>query len=303
MPLEPVVTEKNENVRHEKKALPRREFLRKVILAGAGLVALGGYSSLWEPNHLVTKSLQIPIQTLPEALSGMRIAQISDIHFGDFLGQSHVEEVVRLTNELRPDLIVITGDFVTTRGSRRSLFGAIVAEPCAKVLSGLHATFGSVAVLGNHDISSNPVFVTNALDAHGIRVLRNASLPIEPNGARLWLAGVDDVLGRRARVDVTFRGIPRDEPVIALVHEPDFADVLCKQHVDLQLSGHSHGGQVRIPFLGAPFLPEMARKYPLGLYRVRGMQLYTNPGVGVIELPLRFDCPPEITSLTLQRAL
>jgi predicted MPP superfamily phosphohydrolase len=302
MPSEPAVTEQAEQELKQKPGVSRREFLRRGIWVGTGVVALGGYSSLFEPNHLVTKTLEVPIGNLPESLAGTRIAQISDIHFGDFLGQSHVENVVRTTNELHPDLIVITGDFVTSGGNRRTRHGAIAAEPCARVLSGLYAPLGIFAVLGNHDALSDPVYVTKALEAQRIRVLRNASVPMERDGGRLWVAGVDDVLGRGARVDVTFRGIPGDEPVIALVHEPDFADVLCKQHVDLQLSGHSHGGQVRIPFVGAPVLPEMARKYPLGMYRVRGMQLYTNPGVGVIELPIRFDCPPEITVFTLRRA-
>lgn len=298
MPLEPLTEQQQE----QKTGATRREFLRRGIWAGAGVVALGGYSTLFEPNHLVTKMVEIPIRNLPEALVGLRIAQISDIHYGDFLGRSHVEEVVHTTNELHADLIVITGDFVTSGGSKRTLHGAVAAEPCAKVLAALHAPFGVLAVLGNHDVLSNPAFITKVLEANGIRVLRNESVPIERDGARLWLAGVDDVLGRGARVEETFRIVPKDEPVVALVHEPDFADVICKQRVDLQLSGHSHGGQVRIPFLGAPVLPEMARKYPLGWYRVGDMQLYTNPGVGVIELPIRFACPPEITAFTLRRA-
>ncbi len=301
MALESAVTDKEQQEERVKAGLSRREFLRKGIWVGAGTVALGGYAGLYEPNHILTKTVDVPIRNLPEALAGIRVVQISDIHYGDFLGRSHLENVVRIANDLRPELIVVTGDFVTSGGSRRTRHGAIEAEPCAKLLGGLRAPSGIFAVLGNHDVLSDPRFVTAALEAQGIRVLRNASVPIERDGNRLWLAGVDDVLGHGARVDATLRGIPLNEPVVALVHEPDFADVLCNYKVDLQLSGHSHGGQVRIPFLGAPILPELAKKYPLGMYRVRGMQLYTNPGVGLIALPFRFNCPPEITAFNLRR--
>jgi uncharacterized protein len=302
MPLEPAVTEQDKQDLQARSGVSRRAFLRKGAWAGIGAISLGGYATLFEPNHLVTKTFEVGIANLPDALVGLRIAQISDIHYGDFLGEAHVTEVVRRTNELRPDLVVITGDFVTSGGGKKKRFGAIEAPPCAKVLSGLRSQFGSFAIMGNHDAGSDPNYITSALEHVGIRVLRNASFPIERDGGRLWLAGTDDVLERAARVDLTFHGIPHGEPVVALVHEPDFADVIAKQGAVLQISGHSHGGQVRIPLLGAPVLPPMARKYPLGWYRVRGMQLYTNPGVGVINLPIRFDCPPEITAFTLRRA-
>jgi predicted MPP superfamily phosphohydrolase len=302
MPLEPSVSEQSDQELNRRGGITRRDFLRKGIWIGVGTIALGGYSSLIEPHRVVTKSFDVPISNLPEALVGLRIAQISDIHFGDYLGASHVENIVRITNDRHPDLVVATGDFVTSGGGSKTRHGANAAVPCAKVLSALRSTFGTVAVLGNHDVGSDPAFITNVLRASGIQVLRNASLPLERGGARLWLVGIDDVLGHGANVDVAFRGVPKNETVVTLVHEPDFADVICKQKVDLQLSGHSHGGQVRIPLLGAPVLPKMARKYPLGMYRVNGMHLYTNPGIGVIELPIRFDCPPEITVFTLRRA-
>jgi predicted MPP superfamily phosphohydrolase len=127
-------------------------------------------------------------------------------------------------------------------------------------------------------------------------------MPLEQAGARLWLCGVDDVIEGRPNLDVTLKGIPPNEPVVLLLHEPDAADHVAKYPVDLQLSGHSHGGQVRLPFVGAPFLPDLARKYPWGLRRIGRLTLYTNIGLGTIRVPVRFHCPPEITLFTLRAA-
>ncbi len=173
------------------------------------------------------------------------------------------------------------------------------AEPCARLLREMTAPCGLWAVLGNHDEDTDPQHVAAALEAENIHVLANQSHAIERDGARIWLAGVNDVFSRSADVPETLRGIPSDEAVILLVHEPDFADVACRYPVDLQLSGHSHGGQIRIPLLPPLYLPVLARKYVLGTYRVGPMTLYTNAGLGTVAVPMRLNCPPEITLLTL----
>jgi predicted MPP superfamily phosphohydrolase len=142
--------------------------------------------------------------------------------------------------------------------------------------------------------------VVEVLQSHNIPVLVNRSVPFEREGKRLWLAGVDDILAGRPRLELALKGIPADEPVVLLAHEPDWADYVAKHPVDLQLSGHSHGGQIRIPLLGAPYLPLMARKYPWGLRQIGGLTLYTNSGIGTIEVPMRIDCPPEVTLITLR---
>jgi len=128
--------------------------------------------------------------------------------------------------------------------------------------------------------------------------LRNRSVPLERNGARLWLAGLGDVLEGKYDLKQALKGIPKPEPVVLLVHEPDFAGYV--KDVDLQLSGHSHGGQIRFPLLGAPVLPVMGRRYPRGLRRIGPLTLYTNVGIGTIWLPMRLNCPPEVTLLTLR---
>jgi uncharacterized protein len=211
-----------------------------------------------------------------------------------------------MVNSLHPDLIVLTGDFVTV-----SLFNrnkpdkpaAAMAEPCSLLLRQMQARHGLWAVLGNHDFYSDPDRVTSALSAQGIRVLRNQSAAIEANGARFWLSGVGDVLGEAADLTATLHDVPEDEATVLLAHEPDYADDVAQQRrVDLQLSGHTHGGQVRFPFLPPLYLPDMGKKYVSGLYKVGALTLYTNQGLGTYGLPVRLNCPPEITLLTLRRA-
>jgi hypothetical protein len=156
--------------------------------------------------------------------------------------------------------------------------------------------------MGNHDEGTDREIVTRALQAENIHVLANQSEAIERDGSRIWLAGVNDVLSHTADLPQTLARVPTGEAVILLAHEPDFADEASRFPIDLQLSGHSHGGQIRLPFLPPLYLPIMAKKYVLGAYRVGPLLLYTNAGLGTVVVPLRFDCPPEITLLTLRHA-
>jgi predicted MPP superfamily phosphohydrolase len=171
------------------------------------------------------------------------------------------------------------------------------------LLGELRAPLGVFGILGNHDDSADPRVVTRSLEAHGVTVLRNFNLRIETRGERLWIAGVDDVLTGNAQLGQALQGIPADGATVLLAHEPDFADSVASQAVDLQLSGHSHGGQVRFSLLGAVYLPPMARKYPYGLNQIGRLKVYTNRGLGTTFLPARFGCPPEITLLTLRSEL
>jgi predicted MPP superfamily phosphohydrolase len=185
-------------------------------------------------------------------------------------------------------------------GHHRWRYALEAAEPCAHALRGIQAHHGSVAVMGNHDDSSDPDYVSEKLQNVGIRVLRNQSFPIERGGKKLWIAGINDVIGNDNDLDATLHGIGKNEATVLLCHEPDYADHAARFPVDLQLSGHSHGGQIRLPFVGAAVLPPMAKKYPWGLYQVGPLTLYTNAGVGTIRLPMRWNCPPEVTLVTLR---
>lgn len=279
--------------------LSRRTFLAGGVL---GLATLAGADSLFiEPHDLQARRVTISLKRLPEAFDGFRIAQISDIHFGPYMGRAGVQRAVRLAQSFQPDLLVLTGDFVSHPWNQpNGRAGALFIEPCADVLAGWKDA-RMVAVLGNHDHSNGPGIVASGLKERGIPVLRNASLPLERGSDQMWIAGIDDAWSRAADLDKALSGIPSGKATILLAHEPDFADHAARYAVDLQLSGHSHGGQVRLPGIGALVLPEMAHKYPMGLNRVGDLQVYTNVGLGVINPPVRFLCPPEVTFLTLSK--
>lgn len=280
--------------------ISRREFLG----FGAGLVASGVLgAALHEPYEIAVTQLDIRLKRLPPALDGLRVAQLSDIHFNSYLLDHHLVHSVELVNSLKPDLVMLTGDFVTAgfHGNRRAR--AEHAWPCGEILQRIKAPLGCFAVLGNHDYDTNAEIVTEALNAtRNIEVLRNRAAEIWKNGARLWVVGVDNVTKGRARPDEALRSVPVGECKLVAVHEPDFADAMVKYPVDLQLSGHSHGGQILFPLVGALYFPPGARKYSRGHFQIGELQLYTNSGIGVIGVPMRFLCPPEISLFTLRSA-
>ena len=255
---------------------------------------------LLEPQQPVSKHVGVRLARLPQAFHGFRIAQLSDIHFGPYMSQPELERSVTLAQEFRPDLLVLTGDFVSHPFNQpNGVAGARNAEPCADVFARWKGV-PMIAVLGNHDHWNGAEIVAGALSERGIRVLRNQNYVIERESSKLWIAGIDDALEGRADLPRTLAGVPAQEATILLAHEPDFADYAAGFPVDLQLSGHSHGGQVRIPGIGPIVLPAMARKYHTGLNRVGRMQVYTSCGIGVINPPVRLNCPPEVTLITLQ---
>jgi len=278
--------------------LPRRNFLKTIALLSAG--AALGFDGVHGVNELQIESREIHLRRLPPAMDGFRLVQLSDIHFGETMTKEHLGRIVAAVNDQRPDLVALTGDYVTMTYHANGEQRALDAWPCAEVLRDIKARYGQVAVLGNHDWDANATVVTEALEANEITVLRNRSLPVEAAGARLWFAGMDTGLEGKPNPKAMLRGVPAGECVVLAVHEPDCADWTRKYPIDLQISGHSHGGQIRFPLIGPLYLPPGAKKYPMGFYNMGSLQLYTNRGVGVIHLPVRFMCPPEITVLTLR---
>ena len=281
----------------------RRKFLITAGVFAAGTLALGEDTVVREPNHPQLVEIDLSLPRLPAAFDGFRIAQLSDFHYDDVFSVVPIRAAVEMVNQIHPDLVVLTGDFVTGAYGKPphvpNRKAAQVAEPCAKLLSRMRSRLGSMAVLGNHDVLTDPEFVRDALQSHGIPVLQNRSRPLEKDGARLWFCGLDSLDGE-PDLESAMRGIPSQETAILLVHEPDFADTASRFPIDLQLSGHSHGGQIWLPGIGAPWLPPHARKYPRGQYRVGSLPLYTNIGLGTIRIPVRMDCPPEVTLVTLR---
>jgi uncharacterized protein len=281
----------------------RRQFIR--LAATAGVAALALDTTLIAPNLPRIVCQEISLQRWPGRLEGFTIALLSDFHYDPYFSVHPLRSSISMVNGLHPDLIVLTGDFVTDPFSddkADKAKAAHAAEPCARLLRQMQAPYGLWAVMGNHDAATDPNRVTDSLRTHGIQVLSNQSVPIEGGGARFWLAGVDDVMERRSDLDAALHNVPTNEFVILLAHEPDFADYVARFPVDLQVSGHSHGGQVRIPFVRPLWLPPFAKKYIWGLYKIGGLTLYTNPGLGTVGVPVRMNCPPEITLLTLHRS-
>ena len=282
----------------------RRKFIRLAVTGG--VAALAADTALIAPNFPRIVRKEILLRRWPDRLEGFTIALLSDFHYDPYFSVHPLRSSISMVNRLRPDLIALTGDFVTEpfhANKLNRLRSAVAAEPCAQLLRQMQAPYGLWAVLGNHDVVTDPNRVIDTLRAVGIQVLGNQSVPIEGTGTRFWLAGVDDVLEDRSDLDAALSKIPANEPVLLLAHEPDFADYVAGFPVDLQLSGHSHGGQVRIPFVRPLWLPPLAKKYIWGLYKIGGLTLYTNPGLGTVGLPVRMNCPPEITFLTLRRSV
>jgi len=281
----------------------RRNFLR--LAAAAGAAAIAADSTLVEPNRPRVVRQEIALRRWPAQMEGFTIALLSDFHYDPYFSEHPLHAAISLVNNLHPNLIAFAGDFVSVpvfESEEKDQNAALAAEPCAQLLRQMRAPHGLWAILGNHDFYTNPDVVRSALTSQGIRVLTNQSAAIEANGARVWLSGVNDVLGGTPDLNATLQQVPGNEATILLAHEPDYADYVARHPVDLQLSGHSHGGQVRIPLLGPLYLPTLARKYVWGRYRIGDLTLYTNPGLGTVGLPIRWNCPPEITLLTLRRA-
>jgi uncharacterized protein len=215
----------------------------------------------------------------------------------EFDGWSKPERLHRLVeevNEQRPDLIAITGDFASYSAKEFD------EERLIEALRALRARDGSVAILGNHDYLTDVKLVRRCIREGGVTELINGVRTLRRGEAALHVAGIDDVMEGRSRLDLVFRDLPEEGAAILLSHEPDFADVSAASgRFDLQLSGHSHGGQVAVPFFRRLVLPPFSQRYTRGLYDVRGMIQYTNRGIGFVHARLRFLCRPEITVFTL----
>lgn len=286
------------------RPMSRRRFLATTLSGCAGLVF---YSGEIERHWVEITHREIRLPSLPVAFDGMRIVQLSDIHLDEFTEPFLLRHSIEQINRLQPDAVLLTGDFVSYELSPRK-FSERSAWQCAEMLSELKCP-ERYAILGNHDHWLSGTEVTRALRANGITVLINSNQPIERKGDRIWLAGLDDPLCGRPDLDKTIPASIRsidDQPLILMCHEPDYADDLLAhpagKSIGLMLSGHTHGGQVRLPFVGALELPPGGRKYVEGLFRLGSMQLYVNRGIGTIGVPFRFACPPEITEITLRAA-
>ena len=267
----------------------------QMIILEAGLRCIG----LWERGLRNALDLRLREETLafadlPPGLDGLRLLHLSDLHFAQTL-PDHEEAVCRLLDGVSADLCVITGDL------RFGHFGPShhVAPAVRRMLDGLRLRLGAWAVLGNHDT----VTIAETVEEEGVRVLFNEGAAVTVNGAVLWIAGVDDPhFYRLDDLDAALRGAPAGAFRVLLAHTPECADEAAAKGVRLYLCGHTHGGQIRLPGVGAPLLnARCPRGRTYSHWRVGAMHGFTSPGIGTTDAPVRFGCPPEAVLFTLRQ--
>lgn len=282
---------------------PKSSFYRLLGLAASAITALFGNVWQWSTIRRSTETLDISHHTLvipglPPAFDGLTITQLSDLHASTLVRLEFLQLAIAQAQQLASDLIVITGDLVYSDGPDYT-------PRLTALLAPLTAPLGVYTIYGNHDHHRhNLPAIAAAVAQAGVTVLFNTTLPLHRDGHTLYLAGVDDPREGRPLLAHALSAVPPHGHVILLAHAPDFADIAAQDpRVRVQLSGHSHGGQIRLPLIGPLHLPAMGRKYVMGQFQLGHLTLYVNRGLGVSGIPLRLNCPPEITRLTLRAAL
>jgi len=278
----------------------RRHFLKTSVLGSltlAGGVGAFGYARWIEPNHLSVTRKKIVIPNFPPALNGLTIAQMTDFHYRPDSEDALMAEAVEVVNAARPDLIALTGDFISHEPQ--------VFTPLMAHLSKLRAKHGIYGIMGNHDGWNAPYSLfQKGFQQAGFEFLINARTHIEINGERLSILGTDSIWSGQLDLPACYRGHHAGDPVIALVHEPDVFDQISDNYpVSLQLSGHTHGGQCRVPLIGyAPIKVKYGEKYIYGEYARKtdhgDARIFVSRGLGTVGAPVRFACPPEVAILT-----
>lgn len=257
----------------------------------AANLAQAARAALAEPFMLTVERHAIALRRLPREMDGLRIVHLSDIHHSPFTGSEQIERAIETANSLEPDIIALTGDYVS--------HDPAYAAPCAEMLSRLRARHGVYAVLGNHDHWTDAALITDLFRAEGIRVLVNEGLHFELGGASFWLAGVDDTMVGQEDLQLSLAGSRADEMKLLLAHNPVILRRAALAGVDLVLSGHTHGGQVtwrsERSASGRP-----RRRILRGLGRRGQTQIYVTRGLGTVVLPIRYGCPPEVSLLELR---
>lgn len=270
----------------------RRRWLVVLVLLVMVMLALGAWAFWIEPARLVVRRVELGWPGPP-----LKVALLSDLHIGaPHVGPEKLRQIVEAVNAESPDTVMIAGDFVM-----RGVLGGRLVEPelIAGELKRLRAPLGVVAVLGNHDWWYDGTRVIRALRKAGITVLENDVLQMQSGAGRFWMAGLADAWTRHADWQEALRQLPDGAPVIALSHNPDIFPEM-PARVSLLLAGHTHGGQVRFPLLGAPIVPSRyGQRYVRGLIEENGRRMFVTTGIGTSMLPVRFGVPPEIVILTL----
>ena len=267
-----------------------------IVLLGAALAA-AMYGFFIEPDRLIVERTKMTLDGWPAGIRGLRVAIFSDLHAGaPFIDEAKIRHVVEMTNATQPDLTFILGDF-TTHG----VIGGRFMEPgrIAAALRGLKARHGVFATLGNHDNWTDGAGITRALADVGIRVLANQAIRVDFGVGALWIAGLDEIETAKPDIAATLRQVTDDAPVIAITHNPDLFPEI-PAGVALAIAGHTHGGQVWLPFIGRPIMPtRTGERYAAGHIVENGRHFFVTTGIGTSIIPVRFLVPPEIAFLTI----
>ena len=281
----PIRWQHDRPTRRTVKPQPRPLNLIKSALAQAARVAFT------EPFMLSIERQEIYLRRLPAKLDGLRVVHLSDFHYGPLVNPQHLQRAVKVANDLRPDLIALTGDYISQ--------DRVYAAPCAEVVGKLRARHGVYAVLGNHDHWTDAQLIADLFRAEDIRVLVNEGSRMDLHGESFWLAGVDDTMVGLEDLSLALAGARHDELKLLLAHNPTILRRAARAGVDLVLSGHTHGGQVtwrsEKSRSGRP-----RRRMLRGLGRRGNTQIYVTRGLGTVVLPIRYGCPPEISVLDLR---
>ncbi|CAN5687406.1 hypothetical protein BH24ACI3_BH24ACI3_11560 [soil metagenome] len=243
-----------------------------------------------EANSLSLERIPVVLKRLPKKLDGFKIIHLSDIHHSPFTGLAHIERTVKIANRLRPDMFILTGDYVSHE--------AEYIRPVAEVLGRLESEFGTHACLGNHDHWTDAELISSELRANGINLLVNEGQRFEARDASFWLAGVDDHMVGRTDLPAAMKGSFPDEMKLLLAHNPIIFRHAVRHGIDLTLSGHTHGGQIRVRDSDKRLIRR--RKLSAGLHGRKDSQIYITRGIGTVVLPVRYQCPPEISLLELR---
>ncbi len=258
----------------------------------AGNLSKTAKNAIDEASALEVENITIELQRLPRKLDGFRLVHLSDFHHSPLTEIDHIEKAVAIANEIAPEMVVLTGDFVSHEPK--------YIAPVAEVLGGLESEYGSFACLGNHDHWTDADLVTSELDSHGIRVLVNEGFRLTARGVSFWLCGVDDHMVKRTDLKAALHGSFPDEMKMLLAHNPVIVRQAARKGVDVMFSGHTHGGQIKIREKDKKLLAH--RRLSSGLHKRRNTTIYITRGIGTVVLPVRYQCPPEISVIELRAA-
>ncbi len=291
-------------------SITRRAFLHTSILGISGFAMTSCTRGILDRNEIEITNKSFAIPNLPPAFEGKTITFLSDIHSGPFMDVDEMQRIVHIVNNLKSDIIVLPGDFVTSHPNE--------IGPFAEAMNELKAPLGVYACTGNHDYYAGVDYVSRGIEDTGIKLLRNENVRLEIGGQSMHLIGIDDddaktvskfVEGKHApHIEAAFRGVPETAATVLLCHKPYMFEDFAKTNVGLMLSGHTHGGQIVLARFGKSVLAfsSLASEFVEGTYLPTESrsktQMYVSRGIGVVGLPIRINCPPEITKITLSAA-